>query len=92
MGLRFQRRIRLFSGVTLNLSKSGVSTSIGTRGAHITVGHGKTRETVGLPGTGLSYTEVQRTARRPGIGRLLGVAIFLVVMFWVVQQFVAHVR
>jgi hypothetical protein len=35
-----------------------VSTSLGVRGAHVTVGHGKVRETVGLPGTGLSYTHV----------------------------------
>jgi hypothetical protein len=43
------------------VSKSGISTSIGGRGAHITVGHGKVRETVGLPGTGLSYTHVEPT-------------------------------
>ena len=35
--------------------------SIGVRGAHVTLGHGKVRETVGLPGTGLSYTHVDGT-------------------------------
>jgi hypothetical protein len=62
MGLRFYRRVRLFPGVRINLSRSGISTSIGVRGAHVTVGHGKVRETVGLPGTGISYTETQTTA------------------------------
>jgi hypothetical protein len=56
---RFRRSIRLFPGVRLNIGKTGVSTSLGVRGAHITVGHGKVRTTVGLPGTGLSYTDVQ---------------------------------
>jgi hypothetical protein len=56
MGLRFQRRIRLFPGVRLNLSKSGISTSIGARGAWFTFGPRGTRTTVGLPGTGVSYT------------------------------------
>lgn len=58
MGLRFRRTIRIAPGIRLNLSKSGVSTSIGRRGAHVTIGHGKVRETVGLPGSGLSYTHV----------------------------------
>lgn len=57
MGFRFQKRVRILPGVTLNFSKSGVSTSFGVRGARITKGRGKTRVTVGLPGSGLSYTE-----------------------------------
>jgi hypothetical protein len=61
MGFRFYRRIQLFPGITFNVGKRGVSTSIGERGAHITIGHGKVRETVGLPGTGLSYTHVEAT-------------------------------
>jgi hypothetical protein len=37
-GFRFRRRLRLFPGVRLNFSKSGVSTSIGRRGSWFTVG------------------------------------------------------
>ena len=56
MGFRFHRTIRLLPGLRLNVSKSGVSTSIGTRGAWLTFGRKGTRTTVGLPGTGISYT------------------------------------
>lgn len=56
MGLRFNRRIRLFPGVRLNLSKSGVSTSIGRPGAWLTFGKRGTRATIGVPGSGLSYS------------------------------------
>jgi hypothetical protein len=56
MGFRFHRSVRLLPGVRLNFSKSGVSTSIGTRGAWLTFGRKGTRTTVGLPGTGISYT------------------------------------
>ena len=59
MGWRFSRRIKLLPGVSINLSKSGVSTSLGPRGAKVTIGHGKMRETVGIPGTGISYTETR---------------------------------
>jgi hypothetical protein len=70
MGFRFRRSIRILPGIRLNIGKRGVSTSIGVRGAHVTLGHGQVRETVGLPGTGLSYTHVegvhQTAADAPG--------------------------
>ena len=56
MGLRFFRRLKIAPGLTLNLSKSGPSLSMGVRGAHVTVGKRGVRRTVGLPGTGLFYT------------------------------------
>jgi hypothetical protein len=61
MSFRFYRRIRVLPGVRLNISKSGVSTSIGTRGARLTFGERGIQTTIGLPGTGASYTS--RTAR-----------------------------
>jgi hypothetical protein len=59
MGWRFRRSVKILPGVRLNFSRSGISTSVGVRGAHVTVGHGKVRETVGLPGSGISYSESQ---------------------------------
>ena len=44
------------AGHHLNLSKGGVSTSLGVRGAHMTFGRRGRRETVGLPGSGLYAT------------------------------------
>jgi hypothetical protein len=61
MSFRFRRSIEILPGIRLNIGKRGVSTSIGVRGAHITVGHGEVRETVGIPGSGLSYTHVDKT-------------------------------
>ncbi|MBJ7609017.1 MAG: DUF4236 domain-containing protein [Candidatus Dormibacteraeota bacterium] len=65
---RFRRTLRIAPGVRLNLSKSGVSTSFGPRGFHYTVGHGRRRTTVGLPGTGLSYTTYSPTHARGAKG------------------------
>jgi hypothetical protein len=65
MGFRFQRRLRLFKGVSLNIGKRGVSSiSFGTRGAHTTIGKSGIRNTIGLPGTGLSYTSLWPWRRR----------------------------
>lgn len=58
MGFRLQKRIKILPGVTINLSKSGISTSVGVKGARVTMGHGKTRTTVGIPGTGISHTTI----------------------------------
>lgn len=65
MGLRFQKRVKVLPGVTLNFSKSGVSTSVGVTGAKVTLGHGQTRVTTGLPGTGISQTEIYKASPAP---------------------------
>ena len=57
MGLRLFRRVRIAPGLTLNLSKSGGSLSMGVRGALYTVGPRGRRSTAGLPGTELYYTK-----------------------------------
>lgn len=56
MGFRFRKIISVLPGVKINLSKSGVSTSLGGHGATVNVGtSGKRTVTLGLPGTGMSY-------------------------------------
>lgn len=57
MGFRFQKRISLFPGFRLNLSKSGVSASVGPRGADVNIGPHGSYMNAGLPDTGLSYRQ-----------------------------------
>jgi tetratricopeptide (TPR) repeat protein len=64
VGFRYRKSIKIVPGVRLNLSKSGVSTSIGRRGATVNVGHGRVKTTVGLPGTGMSYSKSTATSAR----------------------------
>lgn len=66
MPIQFRRRIRLLPGVWLNLSKSGVSTSIGGKGVTVNLGKNGRRTTVSLPGTGLSYTQRSSSPQRRG--------------------------
>ena len=58
MGWSLHRSIKVLPGIRLNIGMRGISTSIGGRGAHVTTGHGQVRETIGIPGSGLSYTHV----------------------------------
>lgn len=53
---RFYRRMRIFPGLSINLSKSGPSLTVGVRGAHLTMGPSGVRRTLGIPGTGIYYT------------------------------------
>lgn len=58
MGLRFRKSIGLGHGFRINISKSGVGYSWGTRGFRITkMSTGRIRKTYSLYGTGISYVE-----------------------------------
>jgi hypothetical protein len=56
MGFRFYRRLKIAPGLSVNLSRSGPSLSVGMRGAHVTVGKRGITRTIGLPGSGLFWT------------------------------------
>ena len=55
MGIRLRKRIKLFPGLWINLSKKGGSLSVGGHGLTANISKKGVRETVGLPGTGISY-------------------------------------
>lgn len=51
--MRFRRKAKLFPGVYLNFSKSGISTTIGVPGASINLGKQGAYLNTGIPGTGI---------------------------------------
>ena len=61
---RFRRSVKIFPGVRWNFGKKSTSLSIGGRGAHYTFGTAGSRTTVGIPGTGLSYTDIHSSHSR----------------------------
>lgn len=80
MGFRFRRSMSLGRLVRINISKKGIGASVGVPGFRVSLGaDGKLRQTIGIPGTGLSHTEVldgpapKASARRcVACGRRLG--------------------
>ena len=52
---RFRKTFSILPGVRINLSKTGVSSSLGGHGATVNVGKNGPMVTLGVPGTGLSY-------------------------------------
>ena len=54
MPVRIRRTFTLFPGVKVNLSKGGMSITVGTKGFHLNFSKRGVRQTVGLPGSGIS--------------------------------------
>jgi hypothetical protein len=85
MGFRFRKRIRLAKGVYWNLGKKGSSLSIGGRGATVNVSKKGVRDTLSVPGTGLSYQ-----TRRVGSGGCLLLLLALPAVFAAVAAVALH--
>jgi hypothetical protein len=84
---RFRRSVKLFPGVRWNSGKRSSSLSFGGRGFHYTIGPRGGRTTVGIPGTGLSYTETSGHSSYPapeensGCAGCLGqIVVFILVL------------
>src|SRR5215217_9067266 len=56
MPVRFRKSFNLFPGVKVNVSKGGVSFTVGAKGYHLNFSKRGVRQTVGLPGSGISET------------------------------------
>lgn len=56
MGLRFRKSIKIAPGIRLNASLSGLSMSLGPRGAKLNISSRGVRSSAGIPGTGLYLT------------------------------------
>jgi hypothetical protein len=60
---RFRKSIKVLPGVRMNLSKSGVSTSLGGSGVTLNLSKRGTRATYSAIGAGLSYVETRPPAK-----------------------------
>lgn len=67
MGFRFRKSVKIAPGVKLNFGKKSTSVSFGGKGAHYTISStGRKTSTVGIPGTGISYSSTQSGTNSSG--------------------------
>lgn len=64
MALRIRKSIKIAPGVRINISKSGVSTSLGVKGATANLSKRGTRITTGIPGTGISSSKLYGAGKK----------------------------
>src|ERR1035437_5954886 len=66
--MRFQRSIKIFPGLRLNLSKSGLGVSAGVRGLRLGIdSKGRSYVNAGIPGTGLSVRQYAKKQEVPHV-------------------------
>lgn len=102
MAWNFRRSKKIFPGVRINLSKTGIGFSAGARGARVSrSAKGRITGSVGIPGTGLSYRETLNSKKnmvkgndsksernkRFSTGRIFGWAFSLVFLYSGVVNF-----
>ncbi|MBS9525037.1 DUF4236 domain-containing protein [Litoribacter alkaliphilus] len=69
--MKFRKRTKLFPGVTLNFSKTGISTTIGIPGASVNIGRNGSFLNTGIPGTGIYDRKRIGRSRKPSSTQIL---------------------
>jgi hypothetical protein len=64
MGFRIRKSIKIAPGIKYNLNKSGGSLSLGGRGKSLNISAKGIKGTVGIPGTGISYSTSLNSSQR----------------------------
>lgn len=98
MGINFRKSLKIAPGLKLNIGKKGVSgVSVGKNGARVSMGKKGVRSTIGLPGSGLSYSKTHKLTNNQskivgeeeknnsiGFGKLLVIGLLLLFpLIWI---------
>jgi len=91
MALRFRKSFKIAPGVRINLSKSGVSTSVGGKGLTANLSKRGTRVTTSIPGSGLSASKLYgkrskgaiEAAPTPLWAHVLTWVMIAVILWWI---------
>ena len=66
MALRFRKSFKVAPGVRVSVGKKGVGMSVGGKGIRYSVhSRGRSTSTVGIPGTGISYSSTSSSRKKP---------------------------
>src|SRR5215831_19419458 len=87
MGFRYRKTFRVSKRTKLNLGTQRSSMSVGQPGATVNLSRRGVRATVGLPGTGLSYTTkpIGGSRRRGSVVEELLFVVFVVLLLGILK-------
>jgi len=91
MGLRFKKSIKILPGVSINISKTGVSATIGPKGKSINVGTNGVFGNLSL-GKGVSYRRklgdvMPKNAGTSGFKRVLKIVVLAAIAVYLIWQY-----
>jgi len=78
MGLRFRKCVSIVPGIRVNLSRKGISVSLGTKGVTANLSKDGIRNTVSIPGSGLSYSRYQKYPQKANDKDIRPLALYAV--------------
>jgi hypothetical protein len=95
MALRIRKSFKIAPGIRINVSKSGISTSVGGKGLTTNISKKGARVTAGIPGSGLSTSKLYRSEKsahagsptpsvKPGIGSYIIAALIFAGVLWAI--------
>ena len=95
MAFRIRKSFKIAPGIRLNVSKSGLSTSVGGKGSTVNLSKRGTKVTNSIPGTGISTSKLygsgkaQKSSRaapvaKPGVGSYLLTLLIVAGALWAI--------
>lgn len=63
MGFRFRKSLKIAPCLRINFSKTGTSLSVGGKGFTTNISNRGTRQTIGIPGTGISHISYSKKSK-----------------------------
>jgi hypothetical protein len=83
MGFRFRKKIKIAPGVAINIGKKGVnSVSLGGKGFTSNVNANGVKNTIGIPGSGLSYETKREKSYSSGSFIAIFVVLFILYLIF----------
>ena len=83
MAFRIRKSFKVAPGVRLNVSKSGISTSLGGKGTTVNLSKRGTKITSSVPGTGISTSKLLRSSKS-GTGGTAPTPMWAHVVTWLI--------
>ncbi|QGS68698.1 DUF4236 domain-containing protein [Oceanobacillus sp. 143] len=74
MGFRFRKSVKVAPGIRLNVSKKGVSTTIGGKGLRVNSSSRGVSIGASIPNTGISYNKNLSTRKNAHSGLIMNVS------------------
>jgi len=95
MAFRIRKSFKIAPGIRVNLSKSGLSTSLGGKGTTVNLSKRGTKVTSSIPGTGISTSKLYRGSKapksssntptaKPGFGSYLFTFLIIAGVLWAI--------
>ncbi|WP_051280767.1 DUF4236 domain-containing protein [Anaerovorax odorimutans] len=91
MGFNYRKSKNIGKGFRINMTQNGPGLSFGKKGIRVTVNKKGVRGSVGIPGSGMSYSKQKSFPRKYRARRitviLSWILLAIVAVYWIITEF-----